>query len=127
MIVALLRTSRVPLGRVRSLLRLDKTQEQKREHVAQTQAEARAHRELILDLEHQAVQDAAITRQKALNEQKYEHRKRILKLERQYASTEIAVEPRRSISESENAGPGNEDLEDQRRVGSTQKTSGNSC
>ena len=37
----------------------------------------------------------------------------MLKLERQYTSTEIAVELRQSISESENAGFGNEDPEDQ--------------
>lgn len=57
--------------------RIGKPQGQKREHVAQIQAETREHRELILDLEHQAVHDEAITRQKALNEQKYEPRRHL--------------------------------------------------
>lgn len=54
--------------------------------------------------EHQAVHDAAIIRQKPLNEQEYEHRELTLKLERGYASTEMAVELKESILESKNAG-----------------------
>ena len=50
----------------------------------------------MLDLEHQAI----VIRQRALNEQEYEHRERVLKLERQYALTEIVVEPTRSFPES---------------------------
>lgn len=109
-------------------------QGQTREHIAQIQAQTREHRKNMLDLEHQAVHDAAITRQEALNQQEYEHRKRMLKLERQFATGEIEDELRQSVSESENlrptneaviepeprfsesqnAGSGNENLEDQK-------------
>ena len=104
-------------------------QGQAREHIAQTQAQTREHRKNMLDLEH----DAAITRQEALNQQEYEHRKRMLKLEHQHTSgdtadehrqsvpgsenlrptNEAAVEPKPRFSDSQNAGSGNEDLEDQ--------------
>lgn len=90
------------------LLRIRKTQEQEREHIVRTQAQAREHLKLTLDLEHHAIHDAAIARQKALNEQNYEHRERLLKLERQYASSEIALKPNESVPESENAGSRNE-------------------
>lgn len=63
---------------------------------------------MLLDLQHQAVHDAAITRQDKLNKQEYEHRERILKLERQYAIIEGAAEPKESCPEYENAGCGNE-------------------
>ncbi|CAF9926874.1 hypothetical protein IMSHALPRED_007075 [Imshaugia aleurites] len=66
------------------LLRHKKTQEQEREHVAQLQAQERAH-------------------QQALHDQNFEQRKRMLALERQYAATELATKPRDSIPECENA------------------------
>lgn len=53
----------------------------------------------MLDLIH----DATITRQRDLNQLEYEHRERILKLERRYASTDIVAEPGQSFPESENS------------------------
>ncbi len=70
------------------------------EEAEKAQAQDREHRKLVLAIEHQAARDAAITRQKALNEQEYEHRKRILQLKRQYASMEIAPGLRESVPES---------------------------
>ena len=64
------------------LLRIGKTQEQQREHIAQIQAQTRDHHKLILDIEHQAVHEATITLQKALNKQHYKHRECNLKLKR---------------------------------------------
>ena len=92
------------------LLRIGKTQEQQREHIAQIQAQERDHHKLILDIEHQAVHEASIIRQEALDEQHYKHRKRILKLERQSASTERAIEPSESVSESDSTGSRNKSV-----------------
>lgn len=90
------------------LLHIGKIQKQEREHISQTHAQAREHHKMMLNLQHQAVHDAAITRQEKLNQQEYEHRERILKLERQYALTEVAAEPKEPCPESENAGSRNE-------------------
>lgn len=70
------------------LLRVRKPQEQEREHIAQLQAQERTHRELMLGYEHQLAHDTASNCQKALHEQNYEERKRILALERQCALPE---------------------------------------
>lgn len=90
------------------LLHIGRIQEQEREHIAQIHAQAREHHKIMLDLQHQAFHDAAITRQDKLNQQEYEHRERILKVERQYALNEVAAEPKEPCPESENAGSGNE-------------------
>ena len=90
------------------LLRSGKTQVQNQQHIAQIQAQAREHRKLMLDLEHKAIHHAALARQKALNEDKYQHRERILKLERQYTSTKVTVEPRGLATGFENEGTENE-------------------
>lgn len=79
------------------LLYIGKSQAQKCQHIAQTLAQAREHRGSMLDLEHQAIHDSAITRQEILNEQNYGHHKRLLKLERKYASPEIAIAPRKLV------------------------------
>ena len=86
------------------LLRTRKAQEQTRDHIAQIQAQARGHHKLMLDLEH----DAAITRQKALHEENYQHRERILKLEQQYASAGSGVERGEPIPELQDTESRNE-------------------
>ena len=89
------------------LCRTRKAQEQTRDHIARIQAQTREHRKILLDIEHQANLDAAITLQKALHEQHYQHRERILKLECQYASVGSGAEPGESAPESEDAESGN--------------------
>ncbi|KAL9077156.1 MAG: hypothetical protein Q9161_000422 [Pseudevernia consocians] len=81
-------------------LNLDTLHNEELLRVEKTQAQARELRKLVLDFEHQAVHDATIARQKALNEQEYEHRKRILQLDHQYASPKIVAELRGSVPES---------------------------
>lgn len=76
---------------------MGKSQAQTRQHIAQTQAQAREQRKFMLDLEHQAIHDPAITLQEILNEQKYEHHECLLKLERHYASPEIAIGPPKMV------------------------------
>ena len=84
-------------------LRLDALHHEELLRIAKTQEQERKHRELTLDHEHQAVHNAALSCQKAPNAQDYEHRKRTLKLERQYASTGPTLEPRKSVTEPESA------------------------
>ena len=74
------------------------------------QAQAREHRKLMLHLEHQTIHDPAITRQEVLNEQEYEHHELLLKLERQYASSEIANGPRKMVLESLNIYMGDREM-----------------
>ena len=82
-------------------LRLDALLKEELLCIVKAEAQGREHRKPMLAIEHQAVHDAAITRQKALSEQEHEHRKRILHwLERQYASTDIAPGFRESVPES---------------------------
>ncbi|KAL9136482.1 MAG: hypothetical protein Q9175_002317 [Cornicularia normoerica] len=103
------------------LHRFGKTQEQERNHIAQKQAQEREHRRLMLGIEHQAIHDAAITRQQALNQQEFEQRERMLKLERQYASTKMAVEPGESVPEPEDAASGNAGLGNEAMVVSRER------
>ena len=90
------------------LLRIRKAQEQERDHVAQLQAQTREHHKLMLDVQHQAIHDAALTRQTALYEQEYRHRERILRLERQYASAGSGTELRGPGPGFKDAGLGDE-------------------
>lgn len=84
-------------------LRLDALHHEELLRIAKTQEQERKHREWMLDHEHQAVHNAALNSQKAPNAQDYEHRKRTLKLERQYALTGPTLEPRKSVTEPESA------------------------
>ena len=86
------------------LLRITQTQEQERRHLGEIQARQREHHRMMLDLDH----DAAIKRQKALNEQEYKHRESLLELESQYALTGSVFEPRESVPKTEKSGSRNE-------------------
>ena len=57
----------------------------------------------MLELESKYTHEAVINREKALNELAYEQRKRMLKLERQLASPELALAPTHTVTEPENA------------------------
>ncbi|KAL9137348.1 MAG: hypothetical protein Q9175_001448 [Cornicularia normoerica] len=90
-------------------LRLNALHDEQLRRLIKAQNQKYEHRKRMLDLEHKSIHDAAIRRQKALNEQEYEQRERMLKLEHDYACLQAAHE---RVAGSGNAASGDEDSEE---------------
>ena len=84
------------------LLRVAKTQKQELNHIAQKQAQERKHHQQMLDIEHRACYNASLALQRAHDEQEFQHRQRMLRLELQRPSSEKATQTRDSSPGSEN-------------------------
>lgn len=83
------------------LLRVAKTQEQELNHIAQKQAQERNHHQQMLDIEHRAYYNASLALQQAHDEQEFQHRQRMLRLEIRRPSSEKATQTRDSPPRSE--------------------------
>ena len=90
------------------LLRVAETQEQERNHIAQKQAQEREHHKQMLDVEHLANYNASLVLQRAHDQQEFEHRERMLRLEFQRPSSEKATQTRESTPGSEDNQPRSE-------------------
>ena len=83
------------------LLLVAKTQEQERDHIAQKQGQERKHHQQMLDIQHRANHNASLALQRAHDEQEFQHRQRMLRLEIQRPSSEKATQTRDSSPRSE--------------------------